>query len=142
MTEYILGRKNDWAQHLEVVGCELFLRYRKRLLQPGISWQVWRDYPGLSLPDVWVRVHAARQIVRQGADFAALAAIRHGDWIAPAAAGRAASEPRRDHDRASRAMICIGRLMFVLFCLLSLSAVVAASGLDGLSGPFGGAMDR
>ncbi|MDJ0739449.1 MAG: hypothetical protein QNJ91_07010 [Gammaproteobacteria bacterium] len=114
-----------WTQYLDVVGSELFLRYRKRLREPGISWQVWRDYPALSLPDVLVRVHAARQIVRNGDGFAALAAIRAGRWR-PVTARPAGATPRRD-DPASRALVGIGRGLFVLFCVLSMSAAVAAT---------------
>ena len=111
-----------WSRRLEVVGSELFLRYRKRLLQPGIGLEIWRAYPGLSLPDVWLRVHAARQIIRAGDDFAALAAIRQGRW------GRERHSSDRTQrgvprvDRASHLLVTIGGALFAMFCGLSLAA--------------------
>ena len=125
MNERMSGLEPAWSRQLEVVGSELFLRYRKRILETGISLEIWRDYPGLSLPDVWLRVHAARQIVRDGEDFAALAAIRRGRWQrANDPRGSARVDTRQD-DRVSRTLVKIGGALFVIFCGLSLAVAVS-----------------
>ena len=132
MNKRISGPEPAWSRQMEVVGSELFLRYRKRILENGISMEIWRDYPGLSLPDVWLRVHAARQIVRDGEDFAALAAIRHGRWQwVDDPRGRARDDAPRD-DRVSRTLVMTGGALFVVFCGLSLA--VAVSGGSGAQG--------
>ena len=132
MNERMAGLEAPWSRQLEVVGSELFLRYRKRLLQPGISLEIWRDYPGLSLPDVWLRVHAARRIIREGDDFAVLAAIRRGSWQRrDDLHGQARVDTPRD-DQVSRLLVTLGGALFVIFCGLSLA--VALSGGDGAQG--------
>jgi hypothetical protein len=116
-----------WQAHLEVIGSALFQRYRKRLTQPGITWEIQRDYPGLSLPDVMIRVHAGRRIIGDGQDFAALQAIRNGSW-------QQASRPHRPHrhrgparrDRLSRFMVTLGGRLFGAYCLASLATTVGA----------------
>ncbi len=132
MNERIAESEPTWSRRLEVVGNELFRRYRKRLLQPGISLEIWRDYPGLSLLDVWLRVHVARRIIRDGDDFAVLAAIHHGRWQRP---GRRAGQARvgaQRVDHVSRLLVTVGGALFVLFCGLSLA--VAVSGGSGAHG--------
>lgn len=116
-----------WQKYLEVVGAELFQRYRKRLLVPGIALEIRDDYPGLSMPDVLIRVHAGRQIIREGDDFRALEAIRSGKWQ------RTLAQMEKRHtvigrrrDPVSRSMIRFGGLLFAAFCLLFLTASMAA----------------
>ena len=130
MNDQISGLERAWSRQLEVVGSELFLRYRKRLLETGISLQIWRDYPGLSLPDVWLRVHAARRIVRDGNDFAALAAIRRGHWQQVDGPARGAHGNAPPEDRVSRSLVRIGGALFVIFCGLSLAVAIGAGSGD------------
>ena len=127
-----IGMRLDapWQAHLEVIGSTLFQRYRKRLLQPGITWEIRRDYPGLSLPDVLIRVYAGRRIISEGQDFVALEAIRSGRW--EQMSGR--EEPRRGipirRDRLSRALVSLGGALFGAYCLVALATSVAgAAGL-------------
>lgn len=120
MKQQTIGACPTWPQRLDVVGSELFRRYRKRLREPGISWEIRRDYPGLALPDVWLRVHEARKIIRDGEDFAALTAIR-GGWRPAAETQHPA--PMRRRDSLSRALVAVGQLLFLLLLLVSLSSV-------------------
>lgn len=114
-----------WRQSLEVIGAELFQRYRKRLMTPGIALQIRRDFPGLPLLDVMLRVHAGRRILQDGDDFRALAAIRSGRWQCHRAApGQTRVEQWAVGDRVSRGLVRLGGLLFVGFCALSLIAVV------------------
>ncbi|MGB5254979.1 MAG: hypothetical protein WBN68_19905 [Sedimenticolaceae bacterium] len=115
----------NWQDDLETVGVDVFLRYRKRLMSPDIVWQIRRDYPGLGLLDVLIRVYAGRRIVREGQDFAALAAIRGGQWpqVSPRPAARCTDWRR---DRLSRALVMIGGGVFLSFCLLSLMSLSIA----------------
>lgn len=110
-----------WWRHLDVVGGELLRRYRKRLMQLGISLEIWREYPELGLVDVLIRVHEACRIVRAGDDFEALAAIRDG-WR-PAYRQAPATVDRR-RDRASRALILIGLALAGAFMVLTAPSVV------------------
>ena len=126
MKGLLKGSEPAWSRRLEVVGSELFLRYRKRLLQTGISLEIWRAYPGLSLPDVWLRVHTARQIIREGDDFVALAAIRQGRWRQERHPSDRSPRGIPRVDRASRLLVTIGGALFALFCGLSLAAAVGA----------------
>jgi hypothetical protein len=116
-----------WQEDLETVGAELFQRYRKRMMLPGIATEIRRDYPGLSIADVLVRVHAARRIIRDGDDFRALQAIRSGDWQRI----RQQHEIRRQtadvrRDGISRVLVTLGAVLFAGFCLLSLVALMSA----------------
>ena len=115
----------DWQENLETVGAEIFQTYRKRLMQPGIAMEIRRAYPGLSMVDVLIRVHAGRQIIRVGDDFRALQAIRSGRW----------KQTRREHekppvvaggrrDQVSRLLVNLGGFLFAGFCLLSLLAAL------------------
>jgi hypothetical protein len=123
-----------WQDYLEIVGVELFLRYRKRLMSPGITLEILRDHPGASLIDIVIRVHAGRQLLREGHDFDALTAIRNGGW-SPAGLGAVeAAPPRRRRDRLSRSLVATGGLMFAGFCLLSLSDITGAATGLGLAG--------
>lgn len=126
MKELLTSPEPAWSRRLEVVGSELFLRYRKRLLRPGIGLEIWRTYPGLSLPDVWLRVHMARQIIRDGDDLAALAAIRRGGWRRERHPSHRSPRGLPRVDRASRLLVKIGGALFTLFCGLSLAAAVSA----------------
>jgi hypothetical protein len=118
-----------WRPHLETVGAEIFLRYRKRLLEPGIAWEIRRDYPGLGLIDVLVRVSAGRRIIRDGDDFLVLALVRSGRWRQMLrAAGRGqATRPRRV-DRLSRQLVRLGGVLVAGFCLLSLWFALTQAG--------------
>lgn len=120
----------SWQDYLEIAGVELFLRYRKRLMSPGITLEILRDQPGASLLDVAVRVHAGRQLLREGHDFDALAAIRSGNWATAGPEPGRAAQPQRRRDHLSRGMVAIGGLLFAGFCLLSLSDI--AGGAVGL----------
>lgn len=111
-----------WQENLETMGAELFQRYRKRLMLPGIAMEIRRDYPGLSIVDVLVRVHAGRRIIQDGDDFRALQAIRSGGWQRM----RREHEIRHRHvegrrDRVSRILVTLGGVLFTAFCLLSLA---------------------
>lgn len=110
----------NWQDYLEIVGAQLFLRYRKRLMSPGITWEILRDYPKASLIDVAVRVHAARQILREGQDFQALSAIRSGEWAGGVSKETQEGQPRRRTDPISRALVSLGGVLFAVFFLSSL----------------------
>lgn len=125
MNEQVFSPRPPWSRHLDVVGAELFRRYRKRLMQPGISWEIRADYPGLGWVDIWIRVHEARKIIRDGDDFAALAAIRRG-WRASAAGAGNGNERRSD--RVSRGLVLVGRAIVAGFLLLSLLSLATARG--------------
>ena len=113
-------------QNRAIVGAEIFQTYRKRLLLPGIAMEIRRDYPGLSILDVLVRVHAGRQIIRDGEDFRALQASRSGAWqqMPKEYENRRASAGGR-RDRVSRLLVTLGGFLFAGFCLLSLLSVVS-----------------
>ena len=114
-----------WQKHLEVVGAEIFQTYRKRLMLPGIAFEIRRDYPGLSMLDVLVRVHAGRQIIQAGDDFRALQAIRSGHWQRLRQdRGQRQVADRGRNDRVSRLMVAFGGCLFAGFCVLSLSSTV------------------
>lgn len=114
-----------WWPWLEIIGAELFQRYRKRLMSPGIALEIRRDYPGLSLPDIMLRVHAGRRILQDGDDFRALAAIRNGRWQCHLAAfGQSLADHRTAGDRFSRWLVRLGGLLFVAFCTLPLIAAL------------------
>jgi hypothetical protein len=127
---YDAGRE-EWRRCLEIIGAELFQRYRKRLTLPGVAREIRRDYPGLSLPDVLVRVHAGRRLIEHGDDFRALAAIRSGDWQRhlDSQAARCRREPARRVDRISRWLVKAGGALFGGFCLLSLVPAVSSGAL-------------
>jgi len=116
-----------WHENLETVGADLFQRYRKRLMLPGIGMEIRRDYPGLPIVDVLVRVQAGRRIIQDGDDFRALQAIRSGRWQ------RVCRERQIGHrrvevrnDRVSRILVTLGGVLFSAFCLLSLLALPSA----------------
>lgn len=117
-----------WAGWLDIVGSEIYVRYRKRMLRPGVVVEIRRDYPGLGLLDVLVRVYAARRILLARDDFAALAAIRAGDWRD----GRVSQHRRSDRatdrrsDAGSRALVWLGGVLFVVFCAMTTTAAVTA----------------
>jgi len=118
----------NWQQQLEIVGAEIFLRYRKRFLSPGIRAEIRRDYPGLSLPDVWLRVYAGRWVIREGAEFCALDMIRSGAWDKGMRAR--SSRPLGSGERqgiVSRIQVAIGGALFAAYCLLSMGAALADS---------------
>lgn len=127
-----LGDTEGWRQSLEIIGAELFQRYRKRLMTPGIALEIRRDFPGLALPDILLRVHAGRRILQDGDDFRALAAIRSGRWRCHlAACERARVEQQTAGDRVSCWMVQLGGLLFIGFCALSLIAVLPGGAGDG-----------
>ena len=110
-----------WHVQLETIGSELFLRYRKRLMEPGISLEIRRDYPGLPLIDLLIRVHAGRRLIQNGDDFRALRLLRSGQWQQmlrarenPTAIGNGRS------DRLSQLLVVFGGLLFAGFCSLPL----------------------
>jgi hypothetical protein len=116
-----------WQENLEVIGTELFQRYRKRLLAPGITREICNDYPGLSILDALIRVHAGRRIIAQGDDFHALQAIHSGQWQRARRQherGRPAVRERRD--RLSRSLVRLGGVLFAVFALLFVLAILAA----------------
>ena len=114
---------SNWQMNLETVGAEIFQRYRKRLLLPGITMEIRQDYPGLSLPDVLIRVHAGRQIIRGGDDFRALELIRSGCWQRIQRQNRfPRGKADGPGDRLSRFLVVLGGALFAGFCLLSLLA--------------------
>lgn len=115
----------QWQAHLEVIGATLFQRYRKRLMQPGITWEIHRDYPGLSLPDILIRVHAGRRILSEGQDFVALQAIRNGSWEPMAGREVASCDMRMRRDRLSRLLVTLGGMLFGAYCLVSLATSVS-----------------
>lgn len=126
-----VATRQDWRRHLEVIGAELFQRYRKRLMMPGIALEIRRDFPGLSLPDVLVRVHAGRCLLASGQDFRALREIRSGRWqryLAERSGGGAVRRARVD--RVSRWLVRGGGLMFASFC--ALSVLSASQGFPGV----------
>jgi hypothetical protein len=115
----------DWQENLETVGAEIFQNYRKRLMQPGIAMEIRRAYPGLSMVDVLIRVHAGRQIIRVGDDFCALHAIRSGRWeqtCQERGKRPVVAEGRRD--QVSRLLVKLGGFLFAGFCVLSLLAAL------------------
>jgi len=116
-----------WQKNLETVGADLFQRYRKRLMLSGIAMEIRRDYPGLSIADVFVRVHAGRRIIQDGDDFRALRAIRSGQWEKirreRSTGHQQSGEPR---DRISGILIAVGAVLFAGFCLLTLWALFSA----------------
>ena len=131
MIEHMYPRGAFWPRHLEVVGSELFLRYRKRLMQPWISLEICRDYPGLSIADVLVRVHAGRQIIRDGEEFEALAEIRSGRWVNDAQVQRRDTKALGNvtdgvDDMVSSMLVRLGRGIFAAFFIVSLAAVLLA----------------
>lgn len=110
---------DPWQRNLEVVGAEIFLRYRKRLLVSGIVWEIRSDYPGLSIPDVLFRVHAARTIIREGDDFRAMEAIRSGQWERIRQKWeRQPLDSGARRDWVSRLLVSAGGVLFYGFCLL------------------------
>lgn len=115
-----------WQENLETVGAQIFQTYRKRLMLPGIAWEIRRDYPGLSIVDVLIRVHAGRKIIRGGHDFLALQLIRSGRWcqMRQVRENQRLGAGRR-HDQVSRLLVTLGGLLFIGFCLLSLLASVS-----------------
>lgn len=130
----------DWRSHLEIIGAALFLRYRKRLMSPGITLEIWREFPGLSLLDVLVRVHAGRKIIRDGDDLHAVQVIRSGHWQRhqDARAQRQRRGSQFADDRLSKALVNTGGVIFAGFCVLSLVAGVAAE-VGGWQAPAAGA---
>lgn len=114
----------EWAVSLEIIGPEIFLAYRKRLMQPGISLLIWRDQLGLSLPDVACRVYAGRRLIRDGQDFEALAAIRSGRWRELDQRSESGFGKRYQRDGLSRMQVLLGGLLF--FLLVSLSLLTAS----------------
>lgn len=122
-----------WENNLEIVGAELFQRYRKHLMLPGIAMEIRRDYPGLSIVDVLIRVHAGRQIILDGDDFRALRAIRSGRWrqvLQEWETRRLDAGGRRDP--VSRFLVTLGGILFTGFCLLSLLASLSGGPIEWL----------
>ena len=114
----------EWAIYLEIIGPEIFLAYRKRLIQPGISLVIWRDHVGLSLPDIACRVYAGRRLIREGRDFEALAALRSGRWRELDQCSESGFGKRSRRDGLSRMQVLLGGLLF--FLLVSLSLLTAS----------------
>lgn len=120
----------NWQDYLEIVGERIFLRYRKRLMQPGITLEILRDHPGASLIDAAIRVHAGRRLLRDGDDFRAMALIRSGVRPERAAAAPVAAVGRAGPaDGLSRGLVILGGMIFALFCLLTLGDVMGVAGL-------------
>lgn len=114
----------NWQGNLEIIGAELFQRYRKRLMENGIMLEIWRDYPGLSLADLWVRVHAGRRLLQDGDDFVALQAIRDGSWDAYRRSHAARIAPKAARpDRMSPMLVNLGAVIFAVFCVLMLLGI-------------------
>ncbi len=111
-----------WHVQLETIGSELFLRYRKRLMEPGISLEIRRDYPGLPLFDLLIRVHAGRQLIQNGDDFRALRMLRSGQWqqMLRARENPPAMIDKGRGDRLSQLLVVFGGVLFAGFCSLSL----------------------
>lgn len=122
-----------WHGWLEIVGPEMFLRYRKRLDEPGILMVMRNEHRGLSLPDLAVRLFAARQLVDGGHELRVLRSICSGEWrrLTTTQANR---RKRGGHhgDPLSSLLVGLGGFMFMGFALLVFAAV---SGLSGLALP-------
>lgn len=121
------GDHAAWHDQLETMGAELFLRYRKCLDEPGVLWRMHQDYPGLSWPDLLIRLRAGRQLIREGHAFAALQLIRDGRWAGLLAERRerlahTAALRHAGTDRLARWQVALGGLLFAVFCGLSLIA--------------------
>lgn len=118
-----------WQHNLEIAGADFFQRYRKRLMNPGITFDIWRDHPGWSLLDILVRVNAARRLLRDGHEFIALQTIRDGRWQPVAGRSRPPAEGGCDggHDRVSPILVVFGACLFASFFMLSMWFAVSAS---------------
>jgi hypothetical protein len=114
--------RHDWHDQLEIIGAAMFLRYRKRLDEPGILWAMRSEQAGLSLLDLWVRLQAGRRLLADGNDFLALQAIRSGEWQQLLQQREAERVVDRRGDGLSRVLVALGEGMVILFCLLTLSA--------------------
>lgn len=115
-----------WQRNLEIIGAPLFLRYRKRLLVPGIMLEIRRAHPGLSWVDILVRVHAGRQIIHDRHAFDALEAIRTGQWQQDGRQPRG-RDPRRapvGRGGLSARLLVFSRGLFVGFLSLYLAAAL------------------
>lgn len=119
----------QWFPLLETVGAELFLRYRKRWLEPDIGLEIRRDYPGQPIVDILLRVAAARRLVRAGWEFEALEAIRSGRWERHLNE-REHNRRRTDagQDRVSRGLVTLGGVGFAGFCALPVLSGLASGG--------------
>ena len=116
-----------WHAQLETIGTELFLRYRKRLMEPGITLEIRAAYPGHSLVDLLIRVNAGRRLIREGADFRALQAIHDGQWAEIQwARARQGGEHAARGDGLSRFLVTLGGVLFAGLCGLSLLTVGSA----------------
>jgi len=109
-----------WHADLDTIGVALFLRYRKRLLEPGIAFEIKCDYPDLPLLDLIFRVYAGRRLLRRGDGLRALRAIHSGGWpTMPGRHGPGVSRTTRG-DPVSDWLVNLGGVLFVGFCILSL----------------------
>ena len=126
----------SWHDQLETIGADLFLRYRKRLHEPGILWTMRAEHPGLSLPDLWFRLRAGRQLLAERNDFRALEAVRSGEWQRLLQQRRARRADDRRGDGTSRVLVRLGEVLAVVFGLLTLTAWLPLdSGPWGIVGP-------
>lgn len=116
----------NWHDQLETIGADLFLRYRKRLDEPGILWTMREEQPDLSILDLWVRLQAGRRLVAESNDFRALVMIRSGEWQRLLRHHRAERTGERRGDRVSRVLVMLGEALVMLFGLLILSAWLPA----------------
>ncbi len=118
-----------WQHNLEIAGADFFLRYRKRLMDPGITFDIWRHYPGWSPLDILVRVSAARRLLREGDEFRALQAIRDGRWQPVSGASATSADggcvPRPD--RVSAVLVVLGAGLFLAFCMTSMWFAMSGS---------------
>ena len=120
--------RENWHPQLETIGVELFLRYRKRLNEPGILFSMRRDYPGLSWLDLWVRLQAGRRLVDSGNDFSALRAVYAGERSPAASPVPSKQRETMRTDNLSRGLVALGELLMLTFSLL-----VAAAFLSNLA---------
>jgi len=121
----------DWHDQLEIVGAAIFLRYRKRLNEPGILWAIRSEQAGLSLLDLWIRVHAGRRLITEGNDFLALQTIRSGEWSRLLQLRQAERARDRRGDGVSRVLVTLGEVVVILFGVLMLTAWLPSQGQAG-----------
>jgi hypothetical protein len=125
-----LNEQREWLGWLEIAGAEIFLRYRKRLKEPGILLVMRHAHPELSYPDLAVRLFAARQLVESGNELIALRSIRSGEFRQMIALSRGCRDEVVDGcgDRISALLVGVGG--FLASCFVSL-VMLATFGLDG-----------
>lgn len=126
-----IGDAGCWRRDLETAGSAFFLRYRKRLFEPGILLTLWREYPGVPVLDLWLRLQAGRRVVAFGHGLEALAAIRRGERFAaagPSPRVRRALLDGRRRDVVSRMLVSLGGLLSLAFAVLTMTAWLGPAG--------------